>query len=91
MFVIMVCSKLCEKFGFGDKSYINGSKNCMRCDLFLITESMNCACCGDELIICKDGMPVQLNGEHLQIASINKKSSNRVHRNNNFKTEVSKV
>ena len=84
----MVCSKLCEKFGFGNKSYINGSKNCMRCDLFLITESMSCACCGDELIICKDGMPIQLNREPFQIASTNKKSSRGLPSNNNFKTEV---
>jgi len=89
MFVIMVCSNVCEKFGFDNKSYINGAKNCVRYDLCLITESMNCACCGDELIICKDGMPIQLNRESLQIASTNKKSSRSVPRNNNFKTEVS--
>lgn len=50
----MVCSKMCEKFSFGNKSYIKDSKQCVQCDLFIVTESVVCACCGSGLIACDD-------------------------------------
>lgn len=74
----MVCSKLCKKFSFGNKSYINGSKNCVLCDLFIITESMSCACCGNELIACDEN-----NDKHRKIEIHNKIKG--------FKTKVTVV
>jgi len=45
----MVCNRLCKQFEFGSKSYVKGSKQCLMCDLFIITESISCACCGNAL------------------------------------------
>jgi hypothetical protein len=50
----MLCGKLCERFSFGNKSYIKDSKQCVQCDLFIVTESASCACCGGGLIACND-------------------------------------
>jgi hypothetical protein len=89
----MVCSKLCEKFNIGAKSIINGSKNCVRCDLFVITESVVCACCGNELIACNESRAKQPeNREQLQVAPTNRKSFSRMPRvKTDFKTEVTTV
>lgn len=46
---IMVCSRLCKQLSFGSKLYVKGSKQCVVCDLFIITESEQCACCGLKL------------------------------------------
>ena len=90
----MTCSKLCEKFNIGAKSYIKNSKNCARCDLFIITESLICACCGNELIACNDGIARgPENREWIQVAPTNKKSASRMPRikSSSFKTEVTIV
>ncbi len=45
----MVRNRLCKQLSFGSKSYVKGSKQCVVCDIFLITESELCACCGLKL------------------------------------------
>jgi hypothetical protein len=90
----MTCSKLCEKFNIGAKSYINGSKNCVRCDLYIITESTVCACCRNELIACNESAARQPEvKEQMQVAPTNKKSFSRIpsDRITGFKTEVTVI
>jgi len=45
----MLCNKLCEKLKFGNKAYVKGAKHCLGCNLYIITESALCACCGSPL------------------------------------------
>jgi len=45
----MACNGLCKQLLFGGKSHIKGSKQCLMCDIFIITDSELCACCGTRL------------------------------------------
>jgi hypothetical protein len=45
----MLCNKLCEKLGFGSKAYVTGAKHCLSCNLYIITDSAFCACCGNPI------------------------------------------
>jgi hypothetical protein len=45
----MRCTKLCTDLGFGNKTYVKGAKHCLGCELFIITDSPICACCGSTL------------------------------------------
>ena len=45
----MPCTRLCKELGFGSKNYVKGARHCLICDLFIITDSAVCACCGSTL------------------------------------------
>lgn len=45
----MPCTRLCKDLGFGSKNHIKGARHCLTCELFIITESVVCACCGSTL------------------------------------------
>ena len=47
--MVGLCTGLCSSSGFVNHDYIKGSKYCKECDLYLVTQSFDCACCKNKL------------------------------------------
>ena len=45
----MSCTELCRIMSFGSSSRTMDAKFCLSCQIFLLTESEKCACCGSAI------------------------------------------
>ena len=41
----LVCRGICERYRSDKKRYVQGTKRCTSCDVYLLTQSLLCPCC----------------------------------------------